>query len=222
MGLSKRSDLVVGTENFLDLVSNDSLNVCTAITDILTGIEMIRMLCEMLTDTCCHAQTEVGVDVDLADCELSCLTELLLRNTDSIRHLTAELVDDLNVLLRYGRRTVENDRESGDSLHALFENVESERRRYKDALLVSCALIRCELVSTVRSTDSDSEGVNACSGNEFLNLFRTCVRLVTGLNLNVILDTCESSELSLNDYAVIMSILCNLLGLCDILFEAVA
>ena len=180
------------------------------------------MLNEVLTDACCHAQTEVGVDVDLADCELSCLTELLLRDADSVRHLTAELVDDGNVLLRYGRRTVENDRESGDSLHALFENVESERRRYEDTLLVSCALCRCELVCAMGCTDSDCERVNACSGNEFLNLFRSCVRLVTSLNLNVILDTSESTKLSLNDYAVIVSILSNLLGLCNVLFEAVA
>ena len=184
-----RSSLTVGTKNVNDLVSNHVLNCLTSGLKVLTGIEVIRMLSEVLTDVTCHSKTDIGVDVDLANSECSCLTELLLRDTNCVRHVSAVLVNHLNKLLRYGRRTVENDRETRKSLDALFENVETERRRYKDALFISCALSCCELVSTVRSTDSDCERVASCSGNEFLNLFRSCVALVASLNNYFVLDT---------------------------------
>ena len=153
-------------------MSDHVLNSLTGGLEVLAGIEVIGMLIEVLTDVACHCKTDIGVDVDLADCELSCLTELLLGDTYCIRHLTAVLVDHLNEFLRYGRRTVKNDRESGKSLDALFEYVEAERGRYEDTVSVSCALLRCELVSTVGSADSDSEGVAACTGNELFNFFR--------------------------------------------------
>jgi hypothetical protein len=85
---------------------------------------------------------------------------------------------------------VENDRETGKSLDALLENVKSERRRYKDAVSISCALSCRELVGAVACSDSDGQGVAACPGYEFLNLFRSCVSFLTGLYNNLILDTC--------------------------------
>ena len=64
------SDLVVGSEDFDDLVRNDCLDVRTAVGEILTGIKMIRMLDVVLSDAGGHAETKVGVDVDLADSAL--------------------------------------------------------------------------------------------------------------------------------------------------------
>ena len=56
----------------------------------------------MLTDISCHRETDIRVDVDLANGHLGCLTELFLRNTDRVRHVAAVLVDHLYELLRYG------------------------------------------------------------------------------------------------------------------------
>ena len=64
---------------------------------------MIRMLCKVLTDSTCHSKTDIGVDIDLTYSKLSCLTKLLFRNTYSIRHVSAVLVNHLNEFLRNGR-----------------------------------------------------------------------------------------------------------------------
>ena len=118
-------------DHLLDLVTGNG--------EIATGIEYVGLFVEYATDTRCHSKTDIGVDVDLANSECSCLTELLLRDTNCIRHVSAVLVNHLNEFLRYGRRTVKNDRETRESLDALFKNVETERRRYENAVSISCA-----------------------------------------------------------------------------------
>lgn len=101
-------------------MSNHILNSLASRFQILTRIEVIRMLCKILTDVSCHSKTDIGVDVDLTYCKLSCLTKLLFRNTHCIRHIAAILVNHLNELLRNGRRSVQNDRETGQTLNALL------------------------------------------------------------------------------------------------------
>ena len=203
-------------------MSNHILNSLTGGLQILTGIEVIRMLCEVLTDVTGHGKTDIGVDIDLTYGKLSCLTELLFRNTYGVRHVAAVLVNHLNEFLRNGAGTVKNDRETGQSLDALFEYVETERRGNKDAVSISRALCSRELVCAVRGSDSDCKGVTSGSCNEFLNLFRTGVAFLTGLNNNLILNTCEGTELSLNYNAVSMCILNNLLGKSNVLIEGLA
>ena len=114
--LAERSDLVVGAEDVFDLVSNDRLDVRAAVGQVLTGIEVIRMLHEVLADACGQAEAQVGVDVDLADCASCSLTKLIFRNADSILQGAAVLVDDLDIFLRNGGRSVQNDREARESL----------------------------------------------------------------------------------------------------------
>ena len=113
------------------------------------------MIVEVLTDRTCHSQTQVRVDVDLADSHGSSLTELFFRNAYSIRHIAAVFIDHLDVFLRNAGGTVENDREARQTLGNFFQDIETERRRYEDAFLITCALFRFELVSTVAGTDSD-------------------------------------------------------------------
>ena len=98
-----------------------------------------------LADTCCQAQTKVRVDVNLADCRSGSLTQLILRNTDSILQSSAVLVDDLYILLRYAGSAVKNDRESRDLLLDLMQDIETKLRL--------CA--RLELECAVACTDSD-------------------------------------------------------------------
>ena len=177
------------------------------------------MLSHVLTDRSSHSQTDVRVNVDLAYSQLSSLTQLIFRNADSIRHLAAVGVYDLYELLRNGGRTVQNDREARQTLDALFQYVETQRRRNQNAVLVASALLRSELVCAMGSTDSDCQRVTTGAGNEFLYFFRMGVALVARLNNNFVLDASQSAQLSLDNYAVVMCVLNNLLGQSDVFLE---
>ena len=96
----KGSDLVNGTKHVLDLMSDHVLDGLTCGFQILTGIEMIRMLSEMLADNGCHCKTDIGVDVDLADCEFCSMAKFFFGDADGIGHVSAVLVDDLYEFLR--------------------------------------------------------------------------------------------------------------------------
>ena len=65
------SDLVIGTENVNDLMSNHILNSLTSGLEILSGIEVIGMLYEVLTDVSSHCKTDIGVDIDLTNGKLA-------------------------------------------------------------------------------------------------------------------------------------------------------
>ena len=215
-------DLVVAAEDIDDLVLNKSLDVLSCRLQILSRIEVLRMLIEVLTDRACHCQTEVRVDVDLADSESCSLSELFFRNTDSVRHISAVLVDDLYEFLRNGGSTMENDREARQSLGNFVKNVEAQRRRYEDTLFVSCALFRLELVSTMGCSDSDCKGVAACSCYEFFNVFRSCVGRIFSRDLDIIFNACECAELSFDNNTACVCIFNNLLCDFNVLFERLA
>ena len=61
-------DLVLRTENVNDLVNVHLLHVLTSGLQILAGIEVTRILSEVLADSCGHSQTRVRVDVNLTYC----------------------------------------------------------------------------------------------------------------------------------------------------------
>ena len=165
---------------------NDSLNICTAVAKILTRIKMIRMLYKMLTDACSHAQTKVGVNVDLADSALCSLAKLIFRNADCVNQLAAVLVDDLDIFLRNRRRSVKNDRESGKSSGNLFQNIQTKLRL--------CAGL--ELISAVRSSDCNCKRINTGLLYKLFNLFRMSVECLICLYGNSIFLSCQSSKLS--------------------------
>ena len=57
-------------------MADEFLDVGTSGLEILARVELVRMLVEELTDGASHGQTQVGVDVDLADgklCGLICV-----------------------------------------------------------------------------------------------------------------------------------------------------
>ncbi len=196
-------------EYVFDLVLYHSLDRFASRFEVLTRVEMIRMRHEVFTDASGHCKTEVGVDVDLADCHLSGLTELFLGNADCAGHIATVGIDLLNEFLGNRRRTVENDGETGKFLHTAFEYVECQGRRNEDTFLVTCALLGFELVCTVRSTDRDSQAVATGLAYKVNNLFGACICVVLGNN--VVLNTCEDTKLALNSYIVLVSILNNFL-----------
>ena len=62
------SQLAVAAEHIHNLVDVHLLHVLACRLQILTWVEVARMLSQMLTDGSSHGETRVGVDVDLANC----------------------------------------------------------------------------------------------------------------------------------------------------------
>jgi len=217
--LSAFVSLACAAENVNELMTNDLLDVCACGFEIFSGVKLIRMLSKELSDGTGHSEAEVRVDIDLTNGKLSSMTELFFGNADSIGHLAAVGVNHLNVILRNGRRTVENDGEVRQSVANLFKNVKTECGRNEDTLFVSGALLGLEFVSAVRGTDSDCKRVNAGLGNEFFNFLRLGVGLLTVLNLNFILDAGKSAELAFNNYAVVVCVFNYLSGNLDIFLK---
>ena len=210
--------LSVGTEHVDDLVHVKLLHLVTGRSEVLPRIELAGLLVEDLTDGGGHCKTAVGVDVDLADSALGGLAELLLGNTDCIRQFATVGVDDVHILLGHGRRSVEDDRESGKLLLDLVKDIECERRRNETAGLgIPLALLRLELVCAMGCSDGDGEGVATAAGSEFDDLLGTGV--MGFLCGNLILYTGEDTQLGLDCDVVLVGVVDHLLGEGDVLLE---
>ena len=95
-------DLSVRSEHVHDLVSYHVFYGLSRRFEILTRVEMVRMLSKVLADVSCHCETDIRIDVDLAYRGSCRLTELILRDADGVWHVAAILIDHLYELLRYG------------------------------------------------------------------------------------------------------------------------
>ena len=144
--------------------------------EILSGIEMIGMFRKMFANGTGHCETEVGVDVDFANCHFCGLTKHIFGDTDGIGHCAAVAVDHFNVFGDNGRSTVENDGEFGQAFADFFEDIESQLG----------FLTGFEFVCAVAGADGDGEGVNPCAGNKFFDFFGTGVGSVFGADVDII------------------------------------
>ena len=198
-------------------MADELLDVGACGLEILARVELVGMLVEELTDGAGHGQTQVGVDVDLADGELGSLTQLILGHADGVGHLAAVLVDHLDVLLRDGGGAVQHDREAGQTLGDFLQHVEAEGRRDQDALLIAGALLGLELVCAVAGADGDGQRVAAGLGDELLDFFGMGVGSLVCGDLHFVLDAGQRAELSFDDDAVVVRVLDDLLGDLDVL-----
>jgi len=187
------------------LVLVESDEVVTSVGEVLTRIVVLGVLDKVLADSSSHGETTIRVDVDLADGALDSLADLVLGDTDGVLDLATELVDGLDVLLRNRGRAVENDGEAGDALLDLVEDIEAE---------VGLGA-RGELDDTVAGADGDGEGVDASALDKVDDLVG--VGVVAGLGLDIILDTSEDTELTLDSDVVLVGVLDDLLGQSDVL-----
>ena len=146
-GVCRRSGLAVGTQNVDDLVSDHVLNSLTGRLQVLAGIEVIGMLGKVLTDVTGHGQTDVGVDVDLADSQLGSLPELILGDADGVGHIAAVGIDHLHEFLGNGRGSVQHNGEAGQTLDYAMQHVEAQGRRNQNAVCIAGALGSLELHS---------------------------------------------------------------------------
>ena len=194
------------TEDGFDLMRYDVVNELTAVGQVLTRVEVVRMLSHVLADAGSQAETEVGVDVDLADRQGSSFAELIFRDADSVSQVAAVGVDDFDVF-RYDRgSTVEYDREARQAFGNVFEDVEAERRRYENAVCVARALFRSEFECAVAGADSDSQGIDARAGYEFFDFFRTGVVSFFSRDVDIVFDAGQLAEFAFDDDALGMSV----------------
>ena len=119
------SQLAVRTEHIHNLVDVHLLHVLTSGLQILTRIEVSRMLSEVLADSSSHSQTRVRVDVNLADSTLRSLTQLLFGNTDSCLQMATELVDGVHLVHgeRWGSRGASSQSRAGCRMPREVERV---------------------------------------------------------------------------------------------------
>ena len=214
--LVELGEFAVGAEHVHNLVGIHSLHALASLAAILTGIEVLGMFSKRLTYTSSECETGIGVDVDLADGALRSLAELFLGNTYGIGELATELVDDIHLFLGNRRRAVEHDGETGELLLNLGEHVECERGRNETAGLgVAGALFGFELVGTVGRTDGDGERVATRTLGEVDYLFGLGV--VGYFGSHFVLNACEHTELSLNGYVELVSVVNDFLGEGDVL-----
>ena len=98
--------LVFAAENGFNFVRNNAFNSISCGSEVLSGVEVVGMLSEMLSNSTGHCQTKVGVDVDFANCHSCSLAEHFFGNTDSIGHFTAIGINHFNKLGNNGRSAV--------------------------------------------------------------------------------------------------------------------
>ena len=106
---------------------------------------------------------------------------------------------------------MQNDREAGQTAGDLFEDVEAQGRRNENTVSIAGALLGLELVSAVAGADGDGQRVAAGLGDELLDLFGAGVGGLVCGDLHVVLDTGERAQLGLDDHAVVMGVLDDLL-----------
>ncbi|CDC62976.1 uncharacterized protein BN660_00108 [Clostridium sp. CAG:448] len=116
---------------------------------------------------------------------------------------------------------VQYDREAGQALGNLFQNVKAERRGNQYAVGVAGALLGLELVSAVAGADGNCQGVHAGAGDEFLDLFGARVGGIFCADLDVILDACQSAELAFHHDTVGVRIFHDLFGQGNVVLKGV-
>ncbi len=114
---------------------------------------------------------------------------------------------------------MQHDGETRQTLGDLFQNVEAQSGGDQDALLVDGALLGGELVSAVRGADGNGQGVTAGAGHELFDFLGTGIGGSLSGDIDLVLNASQGAQLSLNDNAVVVCILNDLLGDGDVLLK---
>ena len=115
---------------------------------------------------------------------------------------------------------MQNDREAGQTLRNIFQNVKAQGRRLQDAVLVAGALFGFELVGAVAGADGNREGIAAGAFHEFLHVLGTGVG--TFGMADFVFDAGERAEFGFDDHAVIVRVFHHFLRDGDVFFKGLA
>lgn len=193
--LCPTSDFVVAAQNVDKFVFYALFNEFPSRAEVLSGIEVGGVFCEVLSDCGREGKAQIGVDVDFADGHGSCFSEHIFGYAFCAGHGSAVLIDHFHVFGNDGRSAVQHDGEFGKAFADFFKDIESQ----------SCFAF--EFKCAVGSADGDGEGVDARFGDEFLDLIGVGVASVFGGDVYVVFDAGKAAEFRLNDYAVVVRVL---------------
>ena len=193
----------------MHLVAYQLPDMVTGGGEVLTGVKVVGMLGHVLTDGGGHGQTQVAVDIDLADGHLGGVAQHLLGDADGIGHLAAEAVDGFNIGLNDRGRTVQNDGEAGQTLADLLQDIEAQLG----------LLAGLELVGAVAGADGDGQGVYAGAGHKFLYLGGVGELGVRLADIDGVLDAGQLAQLALYHDAALVGVFHHLAGHGDVFFK---
>ena len=111
---------------------------------------------------------------------------------------------------------MQNDREAGYSFLDFFQNVETQWRRYQYSFCIAGALFRTEFVRSVRCTYGNSKRIDTGFLYEVLDILRS--RVGTVFCRYFVLNACEDSQFPFHGNVILMSVLYNPLGQCNVFF----
>ena len=185
-----------------DLVGDHVLDSLTGGLQVLARIEVIGMLVEVLADVAGHSQTDIGVDIDLADSQLSSLPQLILGDADGVGHLAAVLVDGFHIVLVDGACAVEHNRETGQFFFDFFENVKAKLG----------FLTGFEFIGAVAGADGNRQRIHAGSGDEIVNLFGLGEVCVLCADIDIVFNAGKLTEFALDNNTVCVRIVNDLFG----------
>ena len=169
---------------------------------VLTGIEVCRVLGEVLTNGGRHGQAQIGVNVDLANGKRGCAAQLILGHTDGAGHTAAVSIDLLHELLRYAGGTVQHNGKTGQTAGNLLQHIEAKLR-------LGAGL---ELVGAVTGADSNGQRITAGLGDELLHFLGMGIGGSLGRNHDFILNAGQGAQLRFHHNTVVVGIFHHLAG----------
>ena len=164
----------------------------------------------MLTDGGGHGQTQVAINIDLADGHFGGVAQHFLGDADGIGHLAAEAVDGLDIRLDDGGSTVQHDGEAGQAVADLLQDIKAQLG----------LLAGLELIGAVAGADGDGQGIHPGAGNKFLHLGGIGELGIGFADIDSVLNAGKLAQLALHHNTVVMGIFHYLAGHSDVFLKA--
>ena len=133
------------------------------------------MFYEVLADLSCHGQTQICIDVDLADTILGRSADHIFRNALCTRDISPEFIAFLYEFRQNGGCAVEHQRRVRDQAVDLLETFKVE------------VWLAFEFICAVAGPDSYSQGVNTGFFYEFRSFLRNGESCISGIYIDVCL-----------------------------------
>ena len=157
---------------------------------------------QMLTHAGRHREPQVGVNIDFAHRHLRRLTQHIFRNTDSIRHLAAELVDHGHIFGHHRRRAVQDDGEPGQPVHDFLQDIKAQLR----------FLAGFKFESAMAGANGNGQRIDAGAVYKILNLVRVSIIGLVGFHADFVFHAGELTQFAFNGDAACMCIIHHFFG----------
>lgn len=173
-----------GADDSFYLVHDHLLHSLSGRLQIASRVEIRRILAECFTDGTCHSQTDIGVDIDLADSHRGSLAEHVFRDAFRAEDFAAIGIALFHKFRNDGRSAMEDDRVVRQELADLFQT-----------FIVKIG-VAFEFVSSVAGADRNSERVASGKLYELSRFFRIRKDRILCIDTDQIFYAGQTSELA--------------------------